>query len=203
MSVNYNKLIYLIVVLFTTIGYKQTIIKMSSDQMLSYLNTKIQQLIIMKKYYPLLITFFLINSLNAQIIEGNVAVYNKEPYSMDNQESWKRIEIKGGLDFNRKAYINFEDESITFVVVRNSTDEEVYIKSDLVVGGMTTTKYTVLVEIPYITFMTKKEGLEITYFVSTNFKSNQSVFVITDFKSRTMYFLGCNKDVDEIVKKLY
>jgi hypothetical protein len=51
--------------------------------------------------------------------------------------------------------------------------------------------------------MTKKEGLEIAYFDSTNFKSNQSVFVITEFKSRTMYFLECNKDVEEIVTKLY
>lgn len=157
----------------------------------------------MKKYFPLLITFLLINSLNAQIIEGNVAIYNKGSYSMGDNESWKRVEINGGLDFNRKGYINFEDESITFVVGGNSTDEEVYIKSDLVVGGMATTKYTVLAEIPYITFMTKKEDLEITYFDSTNFKSNQSVFVITEFKSGTMYFLKCNKDVDEIVKKLY
>jgi hypothetical protein len=157
----------------------------------------------MKKYFPLLITFLLINSLNAQIIEGNVAIYNKGSYSMGEKESWKRVEINGGLDFNRKAYINFEDESITFVIGGNSTEEEVYIKSDLVVGGMATTKYTVLTEIPYITFMTKKEDLEITYFDSTNFKSNQSVFVITEFKSGTMYFLECNKDVDEIVKKLY
>lgn len=157
----------------------------------------------MKKYFPLLITFLLINSLNAQIIEGNVAIYNKGSYSMGDKESWKRVEINGGLDFNRKGYINFEDESITFVVGGNSTDEEVYIKSDLVVGGMATTKYTVLAEIPYITFMTKKEDLEITYFDSTNFKSNQSVFVITEFKSGTMYFLECNKDVEEIVTKLY
>lgn len=157
----------------------------------------------MKKYYHLLIAFFLINSLNAQIIEGEVAVYNKSSYFMGDKESWKRVEINGGLDFNRKAYINFEDESITFVVGGNSTDEEVYIKSDLVIGGMATTKYTVLAEIPYITFMTKKEGLEIIYFDSTNFKSNQSVFVITEFKSHTMYFLECNKDVDEFIAKLY
>ena len=120
----------------------------------------------MKKYFPLLITFLLINSLNAQIIEGNVAIYNKGSYSMGDKESWKRVEINGGLDFNRKTYIHFEDESITFVVGGNSTDEEVYIKSDLVIGGMATTKYTVLAEIPYITFMTKKEGLEIIYFDS-------------------------------------
>ncbi|TDE06731.1 hypothetical protein [Flavobacterium hiemivividum] len=157
----------------------------------------------MKKYYHLLIAFFLINSLNAQIIEGEVAVYNKSSYFMGDKESWKRVEINGGLDFNRKAYINFEDESITFFVGGNSTDEEVYIKSDLVIGGMATTKYTVLAEIPYITFMTKKEGLEIIYFDSTNFKSNQSVFVITEFKSHTMYFLECNKDVDEFIAKLY
>lgn len=157
----------------------------------------------MKKYFLLLIAFFSINSLTAQIIEGNVAIYNKGSYSMGVKESWKRVEINGGLDFNRKAYINFEDESITFVVGGNLTDEEVYLKSDLIVGGMATTKYTVLTEIPYVRFWTKKEGLEINYFDSTNFKSKQSVFVITDSKSRTMYFLGCNKDVDEIVTKLY
>lgn len=157
----------------------------------------------MKKYYHLLIAFFLINSINAQIIEGDVAVYSKGSYSMGYKENWKRVEINGGLDFNRKAYINFEDESITFVVGGNSTDEEVYIKSDLVVGGMATKKLTVLTEMPYVRFWTKKEDFEIIYFDSTNFKSKQSVFVITDFKSRTMYFLGCNKDVDEIVAKLY
>lgn len=157
----------------------------------------------MKKYYHLLATLFLINSLSAQIIEGDVAVYNKNPYFMGDKVNWKRVEINGGLDFNRKAYINFEDESITFVVGGNSTDEEVYIKTDLVVGGMATTKYTVLSEMPFVRFWTKKEGLEINYFDSTNFKSNQSVFVITEYKTKTMYFLGCNKDVDEIVEKLY
>lgn len=157
----------------------------------------------MKKYYHLLIAFFLINSLNAQIIKGDVAVYNKGPYSMGDKESWKRVEINGGLDFNRKAYINFEDELVTFVVGGNSTDEEVYIKSDLVVGGIAITKYTVFTEIPYTTFMTKKEGLEIIYFDSTNFKSKNSMFIITEFKSRTMYFLGCNKNTDEFIAKLY
>jgi hypothetical protein len=123
---------------------------------------------------------------------------------MGDKENWKRVEINGGLDFNRKAYINFEDESITFVVGGNSTDEEVYIKSDLVVGAvMENTKGIVFTEIPYITFMTKKEGFSIMYFDSTNFDSNHSMFVIIEFKSRTMYFLECNKNVDEIVTKLY
>lgn len=157
----------------------------------------------MRKYTFLLLVCFLTNSLNAQIIEGKVAAYGKGPYFMGDTESWKRVEINGGLDFNRKAYIHFEDESITFVVGRNSTEEEVYIKSDLVVGGMATTKYTVFSEIPHTTFMTKKEGLQIIYFDATNFNSNQSVFVITEFKSHTMYFLECNKDVDQLIAKLY
>jgi hypothetical protein len=122
---------------------------------------------------------------------------------MGDKESWKRVEINGGLDFNRKAYINFEDESITFVVGGNSIDEEVYIKSDLVVGGKATTKYTVFSEIPYTKFMTKKEGLEITYFDSTNFNLKNSMFIITELSSRTMYFLGCNKNTDEVIARLY
>lgn len=157
----------------------------------------------MKKYYNLLIAFFLIINLNAQIIEGGVAVYNKGPYMMGDNESWKRIDINGGLDFNRKALINFEDKSITFVVGANSIEAEVYIKSDLVVGGMATTKYTVFAEIPYTTFMTKNEDIEIIYFDSSNFKSKNSMFIITEFKSRTMYFLGCDKNTDEVIAKLY
>lgn len=158
----------------------------------------------MKKCSLLLIAIFYINSLFAQMIEGDVAIYNKGPYLMGNQESWKRVEINGGLDFNRKGYIYFEDDSITFVVGGNSTDEEVYIKSELVVGKvMENTKYNVFSEISYVRFSTKKEGIEINYFDSSNFISKQSVFVITEYKSHTMYFLGCNKEVDEIVKKLY
>lgn len=157
----------------------------------------------MKKYFLLLIAFFSINSLTAQIIEGDVAVYSKGSYSMGYKENWKRVEINGGLNFNRKAYINFEDKSITFVVGGNSTDKEVYIKSDLVVEGMATTKGIVFTEIPHIRFWTKKEDFEIIYFDSTNFNSTQSVFVISEYKNRTMYFFECNKNVDEIVEKLY
>ncbi|MFH6965849.1 hypothetical protein [Flavobacterium sp. FlaQc-28] len=157
----------------------------------------------MKKIYHLLSILLLLNNLNAQIVKGDIAVYNKGPYFMGDRENWTRIQINGGLDFNRQAYINFENESITFVVGANSIDKEVYIKSDLIVGGKATTKYTVFAEIPYLIFMTKKEGLQIIYFDSTNFNSNKSVFVITEFKSHTMYFFECSKDVDEIIAKLY
>jgi hypothetical protein len=155
----------------------------------------------MQKLYYLIITILFINVSNAQIFNGTVSTYDKGPYNMGENENWNRIAINGGLDFNRKAYVSFKDKSITFVIGSNSNEKEVYIHSELHLGG--SKKYTVFSDIPYYTFALKESDYQIHFFNSKNFNSGKSLFVVTIYSSRIMYFFECDENIDDLVNNLY
>jgi hypothetical protein len=155
----------------------------------------------MQKLYYLIITILFINVSNAQIFNGKVATYDKGIYFMGDNESWSRIGINGGLDYNRSTYISFKENSITFVIGSNSTESEVYFQSELYSGG--SKKYTTYSEIPFITFAIKKDGYNLIFFTSNYFKSKKSLFILSEYSSGKMYFFECDENIDDLINNLY
>ena len=159
----------------------------------------------MKRILLLIISLWFYCLTNAQIIDVYVGIYKNGCYSMGTSEGWKRVEINGFPDFYRKGYLNFKNDNITLVIGATSAEKEIY-KSLSFRYGNNHRRTLIMSEIVHDEFnMHDKDDNQVTiyYFGSEMFENGKSMFIVSDLRLKTMYFLIPANNIDSIMSTLY
>ena len=142
---------------------------------------------------------------HSQIIEGDIAIYTKGCYSMNDPEGWARVEANGGLSFNRKGFINFKDDEVILIVGSDDLHQELYhtldfryptMKKSNVIG-----RYGVYTDF----FLMDRDSNQVSLDFLPQYKSklNDGIFVSSFLGKGYMIFLSPNKKTKHIVDELY
>ena len=159
----------------------------------------------MRKIILFSLILFSINSLSAQIFEGQVAEYDDQ-YDMSELESYTRINNNGGLLYNRKGFISFKYDEIIFAVGKTDTQDEIYMELDFqyeVMKNATLFSPEVFGSIPNFRMLNgDKKQISVQYFTFEPFKNvDGGQFVIS--LGNKMYIMKMEEDVLNSVLKLY
>lgn len=157
--------------------------------------------------FLILVEFLLINNLYAQLIEGEVAIFNKGIYSMQDNEDWARVNVNGGLYFNRRGYINFKENEIIFVIGSTESREELYnsykFKYDHERKYFIMSTQDIPISDNFSLLDSNNSDVLLTYLSGNNFKSKKGVFVFSIYGKNTMYFLAPYNDETIIMNSIY
>lgn len=161
----------------------------------------------MKTAKILLIMILLISNSYAQIIEGEVAIFKKGIYSMLDAEDWTRVDVNGGLFFNRRGYINFKKNEIVFVIGSTKSREEIYniykFKYDPERKYSAIGTDDISISDNFSLLDSNNSDVLLRYLSGNNFKSKKGVFIFLLYGKNTMYFLAPYNDEAIIMKSIY
>jgi len=153
----------------------------------------------------LFLCFFLISlySAQAQIVKGTVSYYPRGPYQMTLEESWARVDVNGGLQYNRQGFLNFNKDNITFVVGNSNEKEEIYMRAGF--ENPARRMSSVIEEYKYMYYHftmldSKGNQLFIDYYPAKMFGTTQGIFVVSSIEDKYMYFLKTSVDEKELIK---
>lgn len=158
----------------------------------------------MKKFHLLLLLLFFSTNSYTQILKGQVCIYTKGVYAMDNAEDWERVALNGGIQFTRKGLLNFKESGITFIVGFTDNEDEVY--KNLSFQHESIKKSNIFSAMIYTLFLMKEgenASISVQYFPKKYFESNRGIFIISDLENRIMYFFLSDIEEEELVNNLY